>query len=131
MVVGGSHRKGGFVPPPVTGRDHDPPETHPGSFKKRQGLVTSIDSSALPTPITLEEAVRIGESGVAVMGEQRVRCAAVLAMLVLLLAVSAGCMGFNYFPARDIVVLKLSENGTQEWASTIDGGQDDAGEDMA
>ncbi len=65
------------------------------------------------------------------MGEQRVRCAAVLAMLVLLLAVSAGCMGFHYFPARDIVVLKLSENGTQEWASTIDGGQDDAGEDMA
>jgi hypothetical protein len=57
--------------------------------------------------------------------------------LVLLIAVAIvaavlpGCMDSEYTRARDIVVLKLSGDGTQEWARTIDGGQDDAGEDMA
>lgn len=41
-----------------------------------------------------------------------------------------GCMGAEYSRARDIVVLKLSGDGTQEWTCTVDSGQDDAGEDM-
>ena len=42
-----------------------------------------------------------------------------------------GCMGFNYSPIRDIVVIKLDANGAEDWIRTIDGGQDDVGEDMA
>ncbi|MEN6517925.1 MAG: hypothetical protein ABFC38_06995 [Methanospirillum sp.] len=42
-----------------------------------------------------------------------------------------GCMGFGYSPARDIVVLKLGGDGTQEWTRTIDRAPYDAGQDMA
>ena len=66
----------------------------------------------------METAVRI--SGVALL--------IVLGVYVVLLP---GCMGFNYSPVRDVVVIKLNGDGTQEWTRTIDGGQDDAGEDMA
>lgn len=65
------------------------------------------------------------------MDRQWVSFAAILAMLVLVLAVSAGCMGFGYSTARDIVVLKLSGDGTQEWTRTIDRAPYDAGQDMA
>ncbi len=74
---------------------------------------------------------RIGERGVAVMEGPRVRCAVVLAMLVLLLAVSAGCIGGPDAVAdRDIVVLKLGSDGTPQWTRTVDTGQDDGAEDL-
>jgi hypothetical protein len=66
----------------------------------------------------METAVRV--SGVALL--------IVLGVFVVLLP---ACMGFNYSPVRDVVVIKLDANGIEEWVRTIDGGQDDAGEDMA
>lgn len=39
-------------------------------------------------------------------------------------------MGFNQAPIRDIVVIKLDTDGTQQWVRMIDSGQDDAGDDM-
>ena len=66
----------------------------------------------------METAVRI--SGVALL--------IIMGVFVVLLP---GCMGFNYAPVRDIVVIKLDATGIEEWVRTIDGGQDDAGEDMA
>lgn len=66
----------------------------------------------------METAVRI--SGVALI--------IILGVFVVLLP---GCMGFNYAPVRDIIVIKLDANGIEEWVRTIDGGQDDVGEDMA
>ena len=43
----------------------------------------------------------------------------------------AGMHGLQLFPVRDVVVIKLDANGVEKWVRTIDGGQDDAGEDMA
>lgn len=65
------------------------------------------------------------------IAESRTRRLVILAVMVLLPVVSAGCMGFNYSPIRDIVVIKLDANGAEDWTRTIDGGQDDVGEDMA
>ena len=56
---------------------------------------------------------------------------AILAGLVLLLVLSAGCMGFNHSPIRDTIVIKLDANGDEDWIRTLDSGQDDVGEDMA
>ncbi len=56
---------------------------------------------------------------------------AVLAMLLVLLAVSAGCIGGPDSVAdRDIVVLKLNADGVAQWTRTIDTGQDDGAEDL-
>ncbi len=65
------------------------------------------------------------------MTESRLWCAAILAMLVLGLAASAGCIGGPERVAdRDIVVLKLTPNGAAQWTRTIDTGQDDGAEDQ-
>lgn len=56
---------------------------------------------------------------------------AILSVLVPLLVLSAGCMGFGYSTARDVVVLKLDGDGMQEWTRTIDRAPYDAGKDMA
>lgn len=64
------------------------------------------------------------------MYQLRWKPVALLIALGIVCVLLPGCMGFNYSPSRDIVVLKLGIDGTEEWARTIDGGQDDAGEDM-
>lgn len=61
----------------------------------------------------------------------RGRCTAVLAMLVLGLAVSAGCIGGPDSVAdRDIMFVKLASDGATQWTRTIDTGQDDGAEDL-
>ncbi|MEN6517636.1 MAG: hypothetical protein ABFC38_05520 [Methanospirillum sp.] len=56
---------------------------------------------------------------------------AILTMLVLLLVVSAGCIGGPDSVAdRDIVVLKLNADGVAQWTKTIDTGEDDGAEDL-
>lgn len=61
----------------------------------------------------------------------RGRCTAVLATLVLLLVVSAGCIGGPDTVAdRDIVVVKLAPDGATQWTKTIDTGEDDGAEDL-
>ena len=64
--------------------------------------------------------------------ELRIRNTTILAvLLLLLLAVSAGCIGGPDSVAdRDIVVLKLNADGVAQWTRTIDTGQDDGAEDL-
>ena len=65
------------------------------------------------------------------IAESRLWSLAILAMLVLVLAVSAGCIGGPDSVAdRDIVVLKLNADGAPQWTRTIDTGQDDGAEDL-
>ncbi len=65
-------------------------------------------------------------------GSPTVACGLIgLAMLVLGLAVSAGCIGGPDTVAdRDIVVLKLAPDGEPEWTQMIDTGEDDGAEDL-
>jgi hypothetical protein len=62
--------------------------------------------------------------------ELRIWTLALLAMVVLVLAVSAGCIGHEYVVNRDIVVLKLSPDGSLEWTKVVDNGFDDMAEDL-
>ena len=56
---------------------------------------------------------------------------AVLAMLAVLLAISAGCIGGPDTVAdRDVVVVKLAPDGATQWTKTIDTGEDDGAEDL-
>ena len=58
-------------------------------------------------------------------------CTAVLATLVVLLALSTGCIGGPDTVAdRDIVVVKLAPDGATQWTRTIDTGEDDGAEDL-
>jgi hypothetical protein len=52
-------------------------------------------------------------------------------MLVLLLAVSAGCVGNVLVSNHDVVVLKLTPDGSLEWTKVVDNGFDDMAEDLA
>ncbi|WP_148208142.1 hypothetical protein [Methanosphaerula palustris] len=60
----------------------------------------------------------------------RIWCTVVLAMLVVVLGLSAGCTGRDYVPNRDIVVLKLTPDCSLEWTRVIDDGFDDAALDL-
>ena len=64
------------------------------------------------------------------MYQLRWKPVALLITLGIVCVLLPGCMGFNYSPSRDIVILKLNVDGAQEWTRTIDGGQDDAGDDV-
>lgn len=64
------------------------------------------------------------------MEEPGIWGAAVLAMLVLVLAVSSGCCNLDYVPNHDIVVLKLAPDGALEWTRIIDHGFDDTAGDL-
>ena len=65
------------------------------------------------------------------IAELRMWNLAILTMLVLLLVVSAGCIGGPDSVAdRDIVVLKLNADGVAQWTKTIDTGEDDGAEDL-
>lgn len=65
------------------------------------------------------------------MTEPRQWCVAILAMLILGLAASAGCIGGPDTVAdRDIVILKLTPDGAPQWTRTIDTGQDEGAEDL-
>ena len=65
------------------------------------------------------------------IAESRMWRLTLLAMLVLLLVVSAGCIGNNTLVSnRDIVVLKLSPDGSLEWMKVVDNGFDDMAEDL-
>ena len=58
-------------------------------------------------------------------------CTAVLAILAVLLAISAGCIGGPDTVAdRDVVVVKLAPDGETQWTKTIDTGEDDGAEDL-
>jgi len=50
-----------------------------------------------------------------------------LALFIMMFTVllAAGCLGNDYSPNRDIVVIKLSSNGSLEWSKIIDQGGDD------
>lgn len=52
---------------------------------------------------------------------------AAVALLLVMAAVllAAGCLGEDYAPNRDIIVIKLSSNGSLEWSKIIDHGGDD------
>ena len=60
----------------------------------------------------------------------RIWCTVVLAILVVVLGMSAGCIGRDYVPNRDIVVLKLTPDCSLEWTRVIDDGFDDAALDL-
>ena len=62
--------------------------------------------------------------------DPRVWCAAILTMLVVVLTASTGCTGLDYVPNHDIVVLKLTPDGSIEWTKVIDNGFDDEAEDV-
>lgn len=64
------------------------------------------------------------------MEGSRIRCATILAVLVLLLAVAAGCIGQDYVSNHDIVVLKLTSDGSLEWTKVVDNGFDDMAWDL-
>ncbi len=65
------------------------------------------------------------------IAESRMWNLAILTMLVLLLAVSAGCIGGpDTVASRDIVVLKLNADGAPQWTRAIDTGEDDGAEDL-
>jgi hypothetical protein len=62
------------------------------------------------------------------MTSRKRRSTALVFLLVLCTLLVAGCFGFNSAGVRDIVVIKLAADGTEEWQRTIDSGYDDAGE---
>ncbi len=51
-------------------------------------------------------------------------------MLVVVLTASTGCTGLDYVPNHDIVVLKLTPDGSLEWTRVIDHGFDDTAADL-
>lgn len=51
-------------------------------------------------------------------------------LIGLLLVLSAGCIGADYVPNRDIVIIKLDQDGRTSWSRTIDHGYDDAARDI-
>lgn len=59
-----------------------------------------------------------------------VRCTVTLAILVMVLSVSMGCIGRDYVPNRDIVILKLTSDSSLDWTRIIDNGFDDMAEDL-
>ncbi|HIH04561.1 MAG TPA: hypothetical protein HA263_12220 [Methanoregulaceae archaeon] len=64
------------------------------------------------------------------IAESRIWRLALLAMVVLVLVVSAGCIGNTLVSNRDIVVLKLSPDGSLAWTKVVDNGFDDMAEDL-
>jgi hypothetical protein len=64
------------------------------------------------------------------MKEGPVFCIILLLLLVFAVVIIAGCIGADYVPNRDIIVIKLNPDGTTAWVSQIDTGRDDAANDI-
>lgn len=55
----------------------------------------------------------------------------ILALVVICITISAGCIGMDYVANRDIMVIRLDPDGTTAWTCLIDTGFDDAARDLA
>jgi hypothetical protein len=54
----------------------------------------------------------------------------ILAMLAMIVLLSAGCIGGDYVANRDIVIIRLGPDGATEWTRSIDTGYDDSASDF-